>query len=274
VVAQITQPETGPGASQSQGPFELVDTKVFRVCADPHNLPYSDTNGAGFENRIAELFAKELGKGISFTWFPNAPGFVSKTLALYKCDIIMGVPQGDDIVQVTNPYYHTAYTLVFRPDRGLDGVDILTDPRLKDKRIGVVAGTPPATNLVLNGLMAKAKSYPLVVDTRYDSSAIAMVNDIVDGTIDAGVLWGPLAGYYAKQSKEPLTIVPLLKETNGSRMTYRIGMGVRYSDQNWKRQLNQLIRDKQAAITAILLSYGVPLLDESNHLIEPTSIAK
>jgi quinoprotein dehydrogenase-associated probable ABC transporter substrate-binding protein len=274
VVAQITQPETAPGASQSQGPFELVDTKVFRVCADPHNLPYSDTNGAGFENRIAELFAKELGKGISFTWFPNAPGFVSKTLALYKCDIIMGVPQGDDIVQVTNPYYHTAYTLVFRPDRGLDGVDILTDPRLKDKRIGVVAGTPPATNLVLNGLMAKAKSYPLVVDTRYDSSAIAMVNDIVDGTIDAGVLWGPLAGYYAKQSKEPLTIVPLLKETNGSRMTYRIGMGVRYSDQNWKRQLNQLIRDKQAAITAILLSYGVPLFDESNHLIEPTSIAK
>jgi quinoprotein dehydrogenase-associated probable ABC transporter substrate-binding protein len=274
VVAQITQPETAPGASQSQGPFELVDTKVFRVCADPHNLPYSDTNGAGFENRIAELFAKELGKGISFTWFPNAPGFVSKTLALYKCDIIMGVPQGDDIVQVTNPYYHTAYALVFRPDRGLDGVDILTDPRLKGKRIGVVAGTPPATNLVLNGLMAKAKSYPLVVDTRYDSSAIAMVNDIVDGTIDAGVLWGPLAGYYAKQSKEPLTIVPLLKETNGSRMTYRIGMGVRYSDQNWKRQLNQLIRDKQAAITAILLSYGVPLLDESNHLIEPTSIAK
>ena len=273
-VAQMIQPETAPGAPQSQGPFELVDPKVFRVCADPHNLPYSDTNGAGFENRIAELFAKELGKGISFTWFPNAPGFVSKTLALYKCDIIMGVPQGDDIVQVTNPYYHTAYTLVFRPGRGLDGVDILTDPRLKDKRIGVVAGTPPATNLVLDGLMAKAKSYPLVVDTRYDSSAIAMVNDIVDGTIDAGVLWGPLAGYYAKQSKEPLTIVPLLKETNGSRMTYRIGMGVRYSDQNWKRQLNQLIPEKQAAITAILLSYGVPLLDESNHLIEPTSIAK
>jgi len=273
-VAQMIQPETAPGAPQSQGPFELVDPKVFRVCADPHNLPYSDTNGAGFENRIAELFAKELGKGISFTWFPNAPGFVSKTLALYKCDIIMGVPQGDDIVQVTNPYYHTAYTLVFRPGRGLDGVDILMDPRLKDKRIGVVAGTPPATNLVLDGLMAKAKSYPLVVDTRYDSSAIAMVNDIVDGTIDAGVLWGPLAGYYAKQSKEPLTIVPLLKETNGSRMTYRIGMGVRYSDQNWKRQLNQLIPEKQAAITAILLSYGVPLLDESNHLIEPTSIAK
>src|SRR5262245_44691153 len=89
--AQIAPPGNAPGTPQSQGPFELVDPKVFRVCADPHNLPYSDTNGAGFENRIAELFAKELGKGISFTWFPNAPGFVSRTLALYKCDIIMGV---------------------------------------------------------------------------------------------------------------------------------------------------------------------------------------
>src|SRR5215813_5888215 len=274
VFAQMAPPAAAPSASQSQGPFELVDPKVFRVCADPRNLPYSDTNGAGFENRIAELFAKELGKGISFTWFPNAPGFVSRTLAIYKCDIIMGVPQGDDIVQVTNPYYHTAYALVFRPGRGLDGVDTLTDPRLKDKRIGVVAGTPPATNLVLNGLIEKAKSYPLVVDTRFDSSPIAMINDILDGTIDAGVLWGPLAGYHAKQSKEPLTTVPLLKETNGSHMTYRIGMGVRYSDQNWKRQLNQLIRDKQVAITAILLSYGVPLLDESNHLIEPASITQ
>lgn len=184
------------------------------------------------------------------------------------------MPQGDDIVQVTNPYYRTAYTLVFKPGRGLDGVDVLTDQRLKDKHIGVVAGTPPATNLVLDGLIGNAKSYPLVVDTRYDSSAVAMIRDIVDDTIDAGVLWGPLAGYYAKQSKEPLTVVPLLKETNGSRMTYRIGMGVRYSDQNWKRQLNQLIQAKQPAITEILLSYGVPLIDEDNHLIEPASNAK
>lgn len=272
--AQGRSPDAAAGVAQPQGPFELVDPKVFRVCADPHNLPYSDTTNSGFENKIAELFAKELGKNISFTWFPNAPGFVSKTLALYKCDIIMGMPQGDDIVQVTNPYYRTAYTLVFKPGRGLDGVDVLTDQRLKDKHIGVVAGTPPATNLVLDGLIGNAKSYPLVVDTRYDSSAVAMIRDIVDDTIDAGVLWGPLAGYYAKKSKEPLTVVPLLKETNGSRMTYRIGMGVRYSDQNWKRQLNQLIQAKQPAITEILLSYGVPLIDEDNHLIEPASNAK
>jgi len=272
--AQNRSPDASVGVLPSQGPFELVDPKVFRVCADPHNLPYSDTTNSGFENKIAELFAKELGKTVSFTWFPNAPGFVSKTLALYKCDIIMGMPQGDDIVQVTNPYYRTAYTLVFKPGHGLDGVDTLADRRLKDKRIGVVAGTPPATNLVLDGLIANAKSYPLVIDTRYDSSAAAMIHDIMDGTIDAGVLWGPLAGYYAKEAKEPLTIVPLLKETNGSRMTYRIGMGVRYSDQNWKRQLNQLIQAKRSAITDILLSYGVPLIDDDNHPVEPGSNTK
>lgn len=262
------------GATPAQAPFELVDPKVFRVCGDPRNMPFSDEQGEGFENKLAELFAKALGKSVAYTWYPNAPGFVRRTLAIYKCDVIMGTPQGDDIVQVTNPYYRTTYTLVFKPGHGLDGVDTLTDPRLKDKHIGIIAGTPPATNMVLDGLIAKAKPYPLVIDTRYDSSAAAMIKDITDGDIDAGVLWGPLAGYYAKQSKTPLTVVPLLKEKNGPRMAYRIGMGVRYSDQNWKRELNNMIRSKQAEITALLLGFGVPLLDDNDHLITAASTAK
>ena len=263
-----------PAQDQKQAPFELVDPKVFRVCGDPRNMPYSDTEGDGFENKLAELFANALGKTVAYTWYPNAPGFVRRTLAIYKCDIIMGMPQGDDIVQVTNPYYRTAYTLVFKPGQGLDGVDTLTDPRLKDKRLGVIAGTPPASNMVLDGLMAKSKPYPLVIDTRFDSSAAAMIKDIVDGEIDAGVLWGPLAGYYAKQSKTPLTVVPLLKEKNGPRMTYRIGMGVRYSDQTWKRQLNTMIRERRSEINALLMQFGVPLIDDNDHLITAASTAK
>ena len=272
--AQVPPPPGAAGAAPAQAPFELIDPKVFRVCGDPRNMPYSDTQGEGFENKLAELFAKALGKSVAYTWYPNAPGFVRRTLAIYKCDIIMGMPQGDDIVQVTNPYYRTTYTLVFKPGNGLDGADTLTDERLKDKRIGVIAGTPPATNMVLDGLIAKAKPYPLVIDTRYDSSAAAMIKDIVDGEVDAGVLWGPLAGYYAKQSKTPLTVVPLLKEKNGPRMAYRIGMGVRYSDQNWKRELNGMIRSKQAEINALLLEFGVPILDDSDHLITAASTAK
>lgn len=268
--AQSGPQGAAPASPPGPGALELVDPKVLRVCADPSNMPFSNEAGEGFENKIAALLAKELGKTLSFTWYPSGPGFVRRTLAAYRCDLIMGMPQGDDIVQVTNPYYFTSYALVFTPGHGLDGVETLADARLKDKRIGIVAGTPPATNMVLDGLMAKAKPYPLVVDTRYDSSSVAMMQDIADGSIDAGVLWGPLAGYHAKQAKSPVTVVPLLKEPNGPRMRYRIGMGVRYSDQEWKRDLNRLIKARQADITALLQDYGVPLLDESEHLI-PTS---
>jgi len=146
--------------------------------------------GEGFENKIAALFADKLGKGLSFTWYPQAPGFVRNTLGAHRCDVVMGAPQGDDLVQVTNPYYRTAYALVFKKGSGLDGADTLSDPRLKEKRIGIVAGTPPGNNMIANGLMAKARPYPLVIDTRVSSSAADMMHDLASGEIDAGVLWG------------------------------------------------------------------------------------
>jgi len=254
--------------------IELIDPKVLRVCADPSNMPFSTDKGEGFENKLAELVANKLGKGLSYSFYPQAPGFVRNTLAAHKCDVIMGVPQGDDIVQVTNPYYRTAYSLVFKQGHGLEGVDTLGDPRLKGKRIGVVAGTPPGNNMTANGLMANAKPYPLVVDTRVDSSAAAMMHDLVAGDIDAGVLWGPMAGYYAPQSTPAVTVVPLVKETAGPRLAYRIAMGVRYADQEWKRQLNRTIQDNQPAIDRLLLSFGVPLLDEDDRLITEDSIPK
>jgi quinoprotein dehydrogenase-associated probable ABC transporter substrate-binding protein len=254
--------------------IELIDPKVLRVCDDPRNMPFSMQDGSGFENKLAELFAKQLGKSIAYAWYPGSPGFVRNTLGAYKCDVIMGIPQGDDLVQVTNPYYRTTYALVFKPGTGLDGADTLADPRLKDKRIGIVAGTPPATNMAVNGLMSKAKPYPLVIDTRFDSSAAAMMQDLGKGEIDAAALWGPMAGYYAKQSGTPLTLVPLTKEKGGPRLAYRISMGVRFSDQDWKRELNRLIHDDQPEINRLLLSYGVPLLDDQDQLITQDAPAK
>ena len=252
--------------------LELIDPKVLRVCADPHNMPFSTEKGEGFENKLAELFAQKLGKGLSYAWYPQATGFVRNTLAAHKCDLIMGAPQGDDVVQVTNPYYRSAYALVFK--EGLDGVDTLSDPRLKGKRIGVVAGTPPGNNMATNGLMANAKPYPLVIDTRVDSSAAAMMRDLATGEVDAGVLWGPLAGYYARQASAVVTVVPLVRETSGPRLAYRIAMGVRHSDQEWKRLLNRLIRESQPAINKLLLSFGVPLLDDNDRPITEGSTAK
>jgi quinoprotein dehydrogenase-associated probable ABC transporter substrate-binding protein len=264
----------GQGLERPQSALELIDPKVFSVCADPHNMPFSTDKGEGFENKLAELFANKLGKGIAYAWYPQATGFVRNTLAAHRCDVIMGAPQGDDMVQVTNPYYRTAYALVFKQGRGLEGVDTLEDPRLKGKRIGIVAGTPPGNNMATNGLMANAKPYPLVVDTRVDSSAEAMMRDLEAGDIDVGVLWGPMAGYYAQQARSPMTVVPLVKETTGPRLAYRIAMGVRFADQDWKRLLNRMIADNQPAINKLLLSYGVPLLDDNDRPITEGPVAK
>jgi quinoprotein dehydrogenase-associated probable ABC transporter substrate-binding protein len=254
--------------------MELVDPKVLRVCADPRNLPFSNEKGEGFENKLAEFFAEKLQRKLSYMYFPQAAGFVRMTLAAHRCDVIMGFPQGDDLVQGTNPYYRTAYALVTKQGSGLDGVAALEDQRLKAKHIGVVAGTPPATNMAAYGLMTNAKPYPLMIDTRFDSSAVAMINDLMSGKIDAGVLWGPMAGYYASQANPLLHVTPLVKETSGPRLAYRIGMGVRPADQNWKRLLNRLIQENQAAINKILLDFGVPLLDENDRLITAETATK
>jgi len=268
---ELSRAQTTEGTDLS---IELVDPKVLRVCADPRNLPFSNEKGEGFENKLGELFAEKLQKKLDYMYYPQATGFVRMTLAAHRCDVIMGFPQGDDLVQGTNPYYRTAYALVAKQGSGLDEVATLEDARLKGKHIGIVAGTPPATNMAVNGLMANAKPYPLMIDTRFDSSAAAMIKDLTSGEIDAGVLWGPIAGYYAKQASPPLHLTPLVKETSGPRLAYRIGMGVRPADQNWKRQLNRLIQENQPAINKILLDFGVPLLDENDRPITAETTTK
>src|SRR5882757_9504282 len=260
--------------ASDKGALELVDPDVFRACGDPRNLPFSNDKGEGFENKLAELFANKLGKKLSYTYYPQATGFVRMTLGSYRCDIIMGFPQGDDQAQVTIPYYRTTYALVIKRGSGLEDVTTIEDPKLRDKRIGVVARTPPSTNMAMSGLLGHAKSYPLFVDTRADSSAQAMMDDLAHGEIDCGILWGPMAGYYAGQANPPLIVVPLIKETTGPQMTFRIGMAVRPADQEWKRTLNQLIMENQAEINKLLLGYNIPILDQANVPITPETISK
>jgi quinoprotein dehydrogenase-associated probable ABC transporter substrate-binding protein len=247
-----------------QAAIELVDPDVFRVCADPRDLPFSNKEGQGFENKIAELLAQKLGKSVAYAYYPNSTGFIRNTLNAHRCDVVMDMPQGDDFVQVTNPYYRASYALVMKKGGDLESVATLEDVRLKGKRIGIVAGTPPATNLAVNGLLANVKSYPLVVDTRFDTPTADMIKDLDDGVIDVGILWGPIAGNFAKNDKTPLQVTPLVNETTGPKMVYRMGLGVRHSDQEWKRALNRLIAENQVEIDKILDGYGVPLLDDSD----------
>jgi quinoprotein dehydrogenase-associated probable ABC transporter substrate-binding protein len=267
-LAQHLGPDFGAKGDDNQGSIELVDQKTLRVCADPNNLPFSNDKGEGFENRIAEFLAKKLGKELAYSYYPGATGFVRNTLNAHLCDVILGMPQGNDLVQPTNPYYRTTYAIVTRAGSELDGIKSLDDPRLKEKphRIGLVANTPPGNVLAMNGLMASVKPYALMVDTRVESSGAAMIHDLERKEIDAALLWGPIAGYYAKRSSEKLNVT-LLPETPGARMAFRIGFGVRHSDQNWKRELNTLIAQNKSEIERILLEYGVPLLDEQGHQI-------
>lgn len=254
-----------PGPAQT---IDLVDRSVLRVCADPANLPFSDRRKAGFENRLAELVAGRLGRPkVVYTWFPQATGFIRNTLRSHKCDVVMGFAQGHELVQNTNHYYKSAYVLLVRHDSDLAGAESLDDPRLKGRRIGVVAGTPPATVMALNGLIRTARPFHLVVDRRYESPGEQMVAELAAGEIDAGVLWGPIGGHYAKQAEVPIDVIPLVKERRGPRMVYRITMGIRPNEPDWKHELNTVIAEAQADIAAILLDHGVPLLDEQDRLI-------
>ena len=164
------------------GSLELVDPEVFRACGDPRNMPFSNEKGEGFENKLAQLMATKLGKKLGYTYFPRRRRASSeirsvRIAAMSSWDILRVTTSP----QVTIPYYRTTYALVFKPGSGLDQVTALDDPKLKGKRIGIVAGTPPSTNMAINGLMAHAKPYPLMIDTRLDSSAGAMIEDLQHG---------------------------------------------------------------------------------------------
>jgi quinoprotein dehydrogenase-associated probable ABC transporter substrate-binding protein len=258
---------TGPAAAQAPT-GELVARTQLRVCADPADLPFSDQKLEGFENKIAALMGQELSVPVTYAWFPQVVGFVRNTLGAGRCDLIMGTVAGDELVQTTSPYYFTGYTIVFRKDSGLtfNGFD---DPKLRDLHIGVVSGTPPSDLLVRHGLMANARPYQLQIDTRLGTETHQMILDIVDKKIDAGLLWGPIAGYYIHHDNLPLTLVMLHSEPQSPRLEYHIAMGVRHNEPDWRRRVNAIIQKRRNDITAILRDYGVPLLDEQGNPMAP-----
>jgi len=256
---------------------DLVNRKELRVCADPADLPFSNQKGEGFENKIANIIGEELKLPVVYTWFPKTMGFVRMTLNAKKCDLVIGWGQGDDMVLNTNAIYRSTSALIYKKGTGLDGVQSLGDPRLQGKTIGMQQNSPGATLAAKYGLMSNVHGYPMNVDRRYENPAKDMMDDIRKGDIAAGILWGPIASYWASHDGEPLVVVPLIKETGAGRIAFRITMGVRNGDDNWKRALNDVIRKRQGDIDKVLLDYGVPLLvddDTSTEMItKPRSSA-
>ncbi|MER2510590.1 MAG: substrate-binding domain-containing protein [Amaricoccus sp.] len=248
---------------------DLVSRTSFRVCADPANAPMSVDDGSGFENRIAELFSQKLGRPLEYFWFPMAQGFVRRTLLENRCDVIIGFAQGDELVLSTNAYYTSTHVLVTRADSDLADVTTLTDPRLKGRQIGVIAGSPAASHLADNDLLATTEGYRLMVDRRVESPNQQMLADLVAGDLDIAVMWGPIGGPLVKQAGTQLKLTPLVGEPGSPRLFYRISMGVRNGEDVWKRELNSTIRALQPEIDAILRDAGVPLLNDMGTALKP-----
>ena len=265
----------GAGAAEGQL-ADAVNRSVFRVCATPGNLPYSNEKGEGFENKIAEIFADELGRPIEYTWFPQGLGLIRMTLAARRCDVVMGTVQADEYTLNTNHYYRTTYAIVVKKGSGLEDVNSIYDEKLKGKRIGVQAGAPAADHVARAGLMPDARSYRFMVDTRHESPPQEMVRDLEKGEIDAAVLWGPFAGFYAKEFDDLIVNAIVEPRRPGTeRLDYRITLGVRAGEVRWKHEINDVITKRQGDIDKILLDFGVPIIDEDNKLItEPRGPVK
>ena len=246
-------------AAAAQTRPDLVATDRLRVCADPADLPFSNKAREGFENRIAEILADELKLPLHYMWSPQGPGFVRNTLGTDRCDVILGAAVGSGIVDSTNAYYASTYVLVTKKGGPLDGVERLEDPRLKGRKLGVIAATPPSDHLLELGLTETAKTYPLLVDRRYSSPAEDALKDVEAGVIDAAILWGPIGGYFAGKASPPLSATPL-KEDTRPLFSFRIAFGVRHNEIEWKHRLNAAIANRQKEMDAVLASYGVPLL--------------
>ncbi len=256
----------GGMAAASANPPERQEREALRVCADGNNLPFSNQAGEGFENRIAELMAEDLGVPLTYVWSPQVMGFVRNTLELRVCDVMIGAVAGYGFVQNTNAYYRSVYALVVPEDSELE-VAGLGDPSLAGRRIGVVAETPPLVPLRRTG--ARVEGYPLMVDTRMRAPVRDAIEDVATGKTDGAVLWGPLAGYYASRQDPPLKVVPLVDDDTGTPLDYRITMGIRHGEVHWKDWINAFIERHQEEIDAILAEYHVPLLDRHGRLFDP-----
>lgn len=243
---------------------------ALRVCADPNNLPFSNSSREGFENKIADLVGKELHRPVEYVWWAQRRGFVRNTLTAGSCDLVVGTASGVEMLATTRPYYKSTYVFVSRRDRAL-GVRSLNDPRLRQLRVGVqligddFANTPPAHALANRGLTHNVVGYTVYGDYRQPNPASKVVDAVANGDVDIAVVWGPLAGYFAKRSTVPLEIVPVQPRVDLPYLpfVFDIAMGVRRGDSTFRASIDDVIERRHASIDSILADYGVPRVDFS-----------
>jgi quinoprotein dehydrogenase-associated probable ABC transporter substrate-binding protein len=247
---------------------------VLRVCADPSGLPQSNDRGEGYENKIAEALAHDLGKKVQYTFFPQRMGFVRNTLRArdeqtmrFKCDLIIGVPKGYELTATTRPYMHSTYAMVFtdrRPEfqsfKAPEDLLALPPQKLRALRIGIFGRTPAADWLLQNNLIERAEMYALQSGDPKETPNTIVERDLSSGKIDVAIVWGPVAGQLISEHPKGWAALPF-KPDPKIKFDYEISMGLRQGEKDWKDTLDGWIGSHQAQIQTILTSYHIPLLD-------------
>ena len=253
---------------------EQAEEKVLRVCQDPNNLPFSHKDQTGFENKIAELFAQDLGWKLETTWYPQRMGFIRNTLKgkqpnteKFKCDLVTSVSPDFDLGLATKAYYSSTYTMVYVKGRGLDEIKTPDDlmkleaEKRKKLRIGVTARTPVVDWLLKNNLLEQMVSIQLQTGDPEKYPGELIEKELAAGNIDAALVWGPIGGYFGKKSSVPMAVLPFKPDASAeSPLQFSIAMGVRYGEKPWRDRVNQFLEKNQAKIQAIVADYGVPLV--------------
>ncbi|MBK8335596.1 MAG: quinoprotein dehydrogenase-associated putative ABC transporter substrate-binding protein [Sterolibacteriaceae bacterium] len=260
--------------------------KVLRVCADPNNMPLSNQRQEGYENKIAELFARELGWTLEYTWFPQRMGFIRNTLRAkgpngdgYKCDLVIGWATGAEMAATTKPYLRSTFAMAYVKGKGLDAItspdDLLKLPaeQLAKLKLGAFAQSSPIDWLVRNGLTTQLVPYQTMSADPANYPGEIVERDLVDGKIDAAFVWGPIAGYFGKKVTSAQVVIVPFKPQPGYQFDYSISMGVRYGEKEWKDQVEKLIDANRGRIQEILASYNVPQLDETGNPIAVRTVA-
>ncbi len=239
----------------------------LRVCADPNNLPFSNRAGDGFENRIATIVARAMGRRVVYTWWPQRRGFMRQTLRAGACDVVMGIPASFSQAQPTQPYYRSSYVFVSRRDRHL-ALSSLDDPRLAHMRIGIqMTGNdydnpPPAQALAAKHLIDNVRGFMVYGDYTTPAPQQDVINAVVDRRVDVAIVWGPVAGYFARRASTPLDIAIVSpRSTQPLPFSFSIAMGVRRDDHTLRDALNAAISTHRREIRSVLRAYAVPLVD-------------
>jgi mxaJ protein len=249
-------------------PEPAIAARELRVCADPNNLPFSNSRQEGFENKLANIIARDMNAKVRYTWWAQRRGFIRNTLNAGKCDVVMGVPSSFELALTTNAYYRSTYVFVTRKDRNID-VRTFDDPRLRTLRIGVHligddgANTPPVHALSSRGVVGNVRGYMVAGDYSRPNPPARLIEAVVNGEVDIAIVWGPLAGYFAKAPNNVLTLVPVSPAIDLPFLpqVYDISLAVRRSDKQLKAELDSVLVRERETIATLLEEYGIPRLD-------------